>query len=343
MCLILLASLVWLTSCEDYGKDRTVKSGGGLDELMIILADSQYQGPLADTLIRYLNSPYPGLPQFYEPLFPIKIRSFARYKAGSEVFHKYRNLVFATAFKEEQDPENLYVQEHIGEEAFQAAFQSDTNWYTIKHDEFAEPQLTIYLYAPTYQQLYDRFVRYHQSLYDEIRAVETARLRKQLYVSGQNVKAEAAINKQFGFHVKIPEDYLLARNDSNLIIVTQAMTFRDKKDNSIKEIKRNLVFTSFQVSQEELAKMTYPSLGDIQTVGYPIVLQDAMTGRVFFGADSTYSVHSDTKNSLVFQDTLIAGWQTGIAQPRALADGSAIYGRSVPHLYISRVRVTPSI
>ncbi len=298
--------LPWLTGCYKEEEQALPTAGGNLDELMIIVDDADFQQPISDSLIYHFFTPYPGLPQLYEPTLPIKIREWKRYEAASDLFHKYRNLAFV-AILSENTPITQFVRQQIGEEAYQKALTDPSTWMVVTHDQFAKPQRTIYLFAPTYEEMYDRLNRGFQQVVAVVKEAENARLHKALFAKGHMRNIETALTTYMGITIEVPAYYSIAMANDTIVWFDYLEAYFDKKENQTKQIRRTFLV------QEVLLDDIYASpfydryadqSGTVDVL--PFAARDLMNSRYIFGRDTTFSPYTDYRQPL-FQEQIENG------------------------------------
>lgn len=289
----ILPILFILISCENYDEYRKNLTGGDVDEIMFIIDDRHLEAALSDSLIYHFAVPFPGLPQYHEALFPIKIRSFNRYAAAPDIFHKYRNLAFVSVFTEESKINRL-IQGSLGRERVQQAIDDGKLFYYIEKNKFAKPQLVIYLFAPTLDLFYSRLNKHKQALFDEIKEAETHLLHKKVYGQGRNVKAINVIKGKFGIQVDIPSKFMTYKEDSNLVWVAQEYEFRDKLENITKQVKLNILIRSFPIAEESgFLDLQDTMIEKHGVLPYPFIFRDSITSTHVYGSDSSYTMYID--------------------------------------------------
>lgn len=292
-------SVLLLAGCADGSESRPLPtSGGDLDEMMVIVDDKDFHTYLDSMLMYAFYAPYPGLPQLYEPLLPIKIREWSRYKNAEDIFHKYRHLAFV-GILEEETPISLHVQKAIGKQLYQRAYEDTTFYFAIDRNKYANPQLVIYIFAPTREALVKRIMAHKEELVATIKAHENKRLRKKLYTDGELQKATNHLEKNMGITMRFPDDFELVQANDSFLWLHKEMAVFDNRENITKEIKHDWMIRTYALNDEvnELT-LTAPPYEAQEVQGYPFILRDRLLANHIHGYDSTLSPHTDAKRPL---------------------------------------------
>lgn len=289
---ILIISLV--SACATGEEQKPLpSSGGSLDEVMIIVDDVDLQTPFDSMLIYAFFEPYPGLPQLYEPLLPIKIREWKRFKNADGLFGKYRHLAFV-GILEEKSEISLKVQQAIGEDLFKRAYQDSTLFFAIERNKYSKPQLIIYLFAPTREILTERLLEHKHKLVNTVKEHENKRLLSLLLGGSKAATATKHLEDKMGFTMQLPGDFSIkAKNDSFLWVRAEEAVF-DKQENITKQIKRDWLFQSYDLIQGvDVTTLTNSALDKQAVIDYPFILRDNLLARHIMGQDSTYHPYTD--------------------------------------------------
>jgi uncharacterized protein DUF4837 len=301
--IVLLFIVGFLSSCEDYEQKVITNTAGSLDELMFILDDKYIEQPLSDSLIFHIGRPYPGLPQLHEPLFPMKIRSFKRYRKNTEVFNQYRNLIFVSPL-DDQTKIDQFIKKEVGKNNLQKVHSNPDFFYFIKKNQFASPQLVIYMFAPDLKSLTTRLRKHKTALFDIIKQSENLKFSKVVYAKGENKKASKRISEVFGFSLKIPYDFHIAEQNDRFIRLARVTKFFDKKENIQKEILVSIMVEKFSLDSTDYIKSIRDEKNEsLGMLAYPFSLTDTLFKNHVIGFDSTYHPYID-KDQLLFQNVI---------------------------------------
>ncbi len=299
---IVLSLLIGSTACApDEAEDRLPTSGGDLDEVMIIVDDIDFQTDFDSMLIYAFFEPYPGLPQLYEPLLPIKIREWKRYSNAPDLFGKYRQLAFVGILEEKSDI-SLKVQQAIGKDLFQQAYRDDELFFAVERNKYSKPQLVLYLFAPTREILIERVLEHKHKLVNTVKEHENKRLKKLLLGGKKLARFTEHVAAHMHFSMDMPGDYsVMAKNDSFIWVRAEEAVI-DKQENLTKQIKRDWLVRSYDVEDNlDESKLTNPALDEQPVTDYPFILRDNLLARHIMGKDSSYHPYTDIVRPL-FQE-----------------------------------------
>lgn len=302
-------------SCANGDEQRPLPAAGGsLDELMVIVDDADLHTPFDSMLIYAFFEPYPGLPQLYEPLLPIKIREWKRYANAQGLFGKYRHLAFVGILNEKTDL-SLHVQQAIGEELFQRAYTDSTLFFAIARNVYSQPQIVCYLFAPTREQLVKRLLANKHQVVNTIKTHENKRLRA-LQLSGERLAAATKhLEANMGFTMQLPGEYTIkAINDSFLWLRAEEAIF-DKQENITKQLKKDWLIRKYDLTDGvDETQLTNTALDSQPVVDYPFILRDNLLATHIMGQDSTYHPYTDIIRPLFQEPQTFGGVHAQISR-----------------------------
>lgn len=291
--LLTLTIALFSSGCEDYKQEKLPASGGSIDEVLIVLNDDQVQTPFSDTLIYFFMQPYEGIPQ-YEPKFKLRIKKYSQFKGAGDLLNNYRNIIFCAAL-DHQGAVSKEIKNKLNDQIQRAS--SDSSFFFIhKTNVYAKPQLLIYLFAPDRHALINRLTYQISSLFNLIRNHENKRISASLFARGEQKYLEDSIFTFTKVHLRIPSGYLAISLDKNAAWLKKESTFRDKKNNVLKEIKQNILIRRFDISKEKAAKIVFAyndSLNKAIPYAYPIALRDSVAQIMVKGTSDDYSMYTD--------------------------------------------------
>jgi Domain of unknown function (DUF4837) len=301
--ILLLFATGLLSSCEEYENKPVTNTAGKLDELMFIVNDKYIEQALSDSLIFHFGRPYPGLPQLHEPLFPMKIRSFKRYLRNRDVFNQYRNLIFVSPFDDDTKI-NRFIKKEIGKQNITKVNSNSDLFYFIKKNQYASPQLVIYLFAPDIKSLTSRLRKHKEELFEIIKQSENEKFEKVVFAKGENIKASQSITRLFNFSLKIPSDFHIAEQNNNFLRLARVTKFFDKKENLQKKILVSIMIEKFSLDSIDYVQNVHDDKIEASgMIAYPFSLTDSLFKYHVIGMDSTYHPYVD-KDQLLFQKVI---------------------------------------
>lgn len=293
--------LLLIAGCEDYEDEKRQTSAGGVDEVLIIVDDQFLKTDLTDTLAYYFSQSFPVLPQ-PEPNFDVMIRSYTQF-SHSELIQNHRNIIFVAPLNSEGKVSSI-IKERLGDENILRA-QEDTSFYfAIQKNVFARPQLVIYAFAPTKEELIDRFVERKSAIFDLISKSEIEKLEGALYYSGTNKAAIEKIKNKFGISLKIPNNYTVINEADDHLRLVKEQYYRDQQDNIVKEIKQNLVIHSFDLDSINIEAIKDSLISARGLNVLPYALRDSMGKKYIGGVAENFYMYSDKIRPL-YQDSMM--------------------------------------
>jgi len=298
---ILSISLLF-TSCEDYSDQRIMSSGGGIDEILVVLNNEDVQTPFSDTIATYFTNLYPGLPQD-EPRFDLNIRSYRQFNEGGDLLKKYRNVIFAASLDKEGPVSNL-IRTRLGEEHLERLRNDTTFFYALQRNVFAQPQLVVYIFAQTQDQLISRLDQHQNQIFKVIADSENQRLQNEIYAFGENNTIRKQVEDKFGISMKIPTNYVVAAEDNDFIWIAKDQVFTDRQNDIVRQINQNILIKSFPLDENRsLLNLSSVHTSDIDVRQFPVILRDSIGGDYVFGVDETFTMHTDVIRP-IYQDSI---------------------------------------
>jgi hypothetical protein len=302
-----LALTLFLAGCEDDTPAPLPTSGGAIDELMFVVDDAHVETAVSDSLLYHFFRPYPGLPQLYEPLFPMKIRAYKRYEQSRDLFNKYRHIVYVSALEEKSEL-GLMIQKDIGEENYRRAYSDSSFFFITERDKFAKPQLVVWMFAPTWDELFRRVATHMHRFAAEVKAVENPRISRTLYHSGKNPAISERLENAFGITMDIPGDFSIYRENDSLVWFRKDVSFTDKEENQMKQITRNIIVASMDMgTYSKLTARPDPLITRHGVDAPAFVFANHLMHQYIIGTDSSYRMHMDTIRPLYQQTTHVNG------------------------------------
>lgn len=227
-------------------------SSGKTLELMIVADKDTYSGSTFQIIDSLFAAPKEGLLNT-EPLFSIVVIPPSSFQ-NTEMFRVHRNIIILDIKKD--NPNKVY--KHI--------------------DSWAEPQV-VFDFAVTNRHTLDSFLlKYHDMIIDNMYDAEHRRVQR-AFMSIPGYDAMKAIEKNFGFHLTLSNEYIIAKMQPDF-----AWIRKETKDYSIGLLIRYVPYTtqdafavlSIQDSIDAMMKQFVPGSIDSSYMGlerknFPIV------------------------------------------------------------------------
>lgn len=213
----ILAVLLQFSACNEQDKRdmANVQSKGNIGDLIVIMDSTRWKGPIGDTLRSIFSAEVPGLLQS-EPYFKL---TYFHPNIFNNFIKTQRNLIFVTSL-EDDSPTGQRMRQYFSQQSIESINRDSTIFMLPKKNEFARNQEILHLFGKTDKQLLSNLSRNKEAIRQHFNKIELGRLNKNSFAP-ENKDLSAQISKQHGFHMRIPENYTLAKSDSNFVWVTR--------------------------------------------------------------------------------------------------------------------------
>lgn len=316
-----------LTACSE-DVQRSMKAVptafGNLNEIVVIMDDDMWEGPVGDTLRYYYSSAYPMLPQ-PEPIFDL--RHFTPNDLRKDPLRReLRTYMPVANLNDEDSPTTKMVIKDIGKEKARAARETPAeNNSAVGKDKWAKGQLLIYQFAYSHDQLIEVLKENFPSVHKRVNKFDSRKLQAYVFLDGENKRLMEEVKSDIGVKMRIPNDYFMAINDEEIIwmrketdeissnLMLKKLPYESKsqlsKDYLItlrdsigkKYISSTLEDTYMQVNDEDLPVISNPTKVNgyyaIKASGIWEIVNDYMGG-----AFVSYLIHNPNTNELLFVD-----------------------------------------
>lgn len=197
---------------------------GKVNEIVVIADKSIWEGPVGDSIQYYLSSAYLILPQ-PEPIFDLRHLTPGDL---SEVpmrknFRSY--LIIGNLSNNTSEASNM-IKQDLGAEKVRRAKEDKNFNLSIGRDKWANPQLLIYQFAYSDDELIANIKKNHLTIAKKIHDNDEPYIEANIYQVGSNLEINKKIKQEFKAEMNIPDDYDLAMHDS----VTNTLWLRKETD-----------------------------------------------------------------------------------------------------------------
>lgn len=264
-CWLLLISLFYGCDADSLQSNTKPDSAGKIDEIIVIMADSDWKGEVGNVFRETIGGIYPGLPQG-EDRFDLRHISFNAFKG---LFRRSSTVVYVS-------PSNCDspLCQHV-KEAF-THYEKQGNDYIISFKNvYAEPQKVVYVSAPDSQGLISTIIEGQNRIIKSVGEIEDKKAYNNAYASRTNKGYTDLVKKTANINCPIPNSYRLVVEEKDCV------WFRQDLEGAVS----NLVFHVKQLDSLDF---------DEKTIG--IEMRDNY-GKLY--------VQSDTEGSYMMSDTLI--------------------------------------
>lgn len=265
-CSFLFINLFYACSGDAMKSQTKPDSSGKIDEVIVIMAESDWKGDIGNTFRETIGGIYPGLPQG-EDRFDLRHIPFNAFKG---LFRRSSTVVYVS-------PTNCDspLCQHV-KEAF-THYEKQGNDYIISFKNvYAEPQKIVYVSAPNKQTLESIIIEGQNRIINTISEIEDQKAFNNAYASRKNESYTSLVEKTLSINCPIPNSYRLVVEEKD------CLWFRQDIEGAVS----NLVF---HVKQLDSLSFNQKNIG--------IKMRDNY-GELY--------VKSDTEGSFMISDTLIA-------------------------------------
>lgn len=188
-----MVAVVLLNSCTTSTKRPSkVRSIGKTSEILVVVEnEQQWENSIGKTIRKYFGKDQDGLPQ-PEPLFDI---AHVTKSSFSDLLKKHRNIFIVEIDKNSVEPKVEMVENH-----------------------WAQPQVVVRITAPNKNLFIQTFEKNADLFLEKYDQTERERIKAVLKPASES-KAAAAIRKNFGISMIIPEDFHLVTSKPNFVWV----------------------------------------------------------------------------------------------------------------------------
>ncbi|QHT66313.1 DUF4837 family protein [Rhodocytophaga rosea] len=239
---LIILSISQLSACSEQDKKdmANVQSKGNIGELIIIMDSVRWKGAIGDTLRNIFTTEVPGLLQS-EPYFKL---TYFHPNLFNNFIKTHRNLIFVTSLGDESST-GQRMRQFFSQSAIDKVNQDSTFFMLPKQNEFARNQHILHLFGKTDKQLLANLSRNKEAIRQYFNKIELGRLNSNSFAP-ENKELTAQISKEHNFTMRIPENYALAKSDSNFVWVT-----RPAKDLNMHVFVAYKPYTSKEVFEPE--------------------------------------------------------------------------------------------
>jgi hypothetical protein len=189
---------------------------GNLNEIVVIMDEDMWNGPVGDTLRYYYSAAYPLLPQ-PEPVFDL--RHFTATDLKKDPLRKeLRTYMLVANLNDESSETTKMVLNDIGEEKARAARETpDEVNSVVGNDKWAKGQLLIYQFAYSHDALTEVLKKNFPYVRKRVNKFDDRKLQAYIYLDGENKPLMEEVQNDMGVNIRIPNDYFMAINDGEVI------------------------------------------------------------------------------------------------------------------------------
>ena len=296
---------------------------GKTNQLVIIADQEIWDGPVGDSIRHYYSTAYPILPQ-PEPIFDLL--HFSLEDLSKEPLRKELRTYMVVG---DLNTKNSTVTEMLVNDLGKEKTSNGKQSVVIGKDKWAAGQKFFYLFGKGEDQLISNITNAFPTISKKINEFDLEQVDANAYLGQENRIIQNVIKDRFGFDIKIPSNYVIAIDTTDLMwirqddrysvnnILIQRIPYTDKSQISkagIKQIRNEFgkmfVSTSdkqntyMRVNDVDLPMYTRPVTVDkkyaLEARGIWEIVNDFMGGSFI-----SYLILDETKNELIYLDGFI--------------------------------------
>jgi hypothetical protein len=216
--LITFSSLLLLSSCTEEvqrGLRSVPTAFGNLNEIVVIMDDDLWDGPLGDSIRYYYSAAYPLLPQ-PEPIFDL--RHFTpKDLDSSPLLRELRSYMAVGIISDSSSPTTNMIAKDLGAEKTSQAKQDPAFNSTLGYDKWAKGQLVIYQFATSFDDLVGVVKENFPAVKKRVNDFDRKKLEAYAYLNGENKRLSEEVHSTMGVELKVPSGFFMAINDGEVI------------------------------------------------------------------------------------------------------------------------------
>jgi hypothetical protein len=167
---------------------------------------------VGDALRDIFLEPIPGLPQeeaYFNP-------RFVRPQDLNSVLKLVKNLVYVATL-DDKTPGGQILLRNFTKNSIERIKKDPSLFMFSKSDQFARGQEVLHLFGNNDQELVENLYENEEKLREHFLKLERKRLRSSLFKTRERKKLENVIRKKHDFHIRIPYEYELAKQQDNFV------------------------------------------------------------------------------------------------------------------------------
>lgn len=212
---IILFVGIFLVGCSDEVREQfssTPNALGRVNEIVVIADKSIWEGPVGDSLQYYLSSAYLILPQ-PEPIFDLR-HFVPKDLLEVPVRKNFRSYLFIGNLSNNTSETSEMIRQDLGIEKVNRAEQDKNFNISIGHDKWASPQLLIYQFGFSDDDLIENIKKNYPAITQKVHEHDGPFVEANIYQAGSDLELNNKIKSEFNVEINIPDDYYLAMQDS---------------------------------------------------------------------------------------------------------------------------------
>jgi len=196
---------------------------GAVAEILVVMDSVRWNGAIGRALKRIFYADIPGIPQD-EKRFKVLYVHPDNFKT---LLKRHRNLLFVTSLEDKSNAGQI-MRSYFNKDALDK-IKSDSSLFMIsKDDVYGRGQKFLHLFAQTDDQLIEKIEKYQESIYHYFYDIEIKRLAQGLLSMSEQEKLSDYLYKKYGFKIRIPASYELAKEEEGFIWLRQMGEPADK-------------------------------------------------------------------------------------------------------------------
>lgn len=216
-----LATTIMLTACDgDYRR----MAQGGLSEVLVVMDSTQWESETADAIREVFGREMMWLPRpeiRYDLRF-VDLRS----NRDLEFARSHRNTIFAAPINEQGNVAS-FIRAVMSEE-IKERIADGRNFAFPLRDRWYRDQWTLFLSAPSHEELAHQLRTSGNSLVRNLDEIERDRWARQVYRRGEQVNLADTLLQKHGFRIRVQHDYRIGVDTTGFVSLRRFLHDNDR-------------------------------------------------------------------------------------------------------------------
>ncbi|WP_176955941.1 DUF4837 family protein [Catalinimonas alkaloidigena] len=210
---IVLLAVLGACSTDESSSDLTKPVAlGRAGDVLFVVDSTLWNGPVGKQLRTIFEQPMPGLPTDEAAYY---VQRISPYDLSNRFQQQRRNLVFVHVFND-KSAESQRMSTYFGKDVRERVDSDSSFFLATEENKFARGQTVMYLFAPTAADLLAQLQENPQRILNRFRNSELKSIRDDV-LKKENRSLERQLRNDYGFVIRLPENYKLALERDNFV------------------------------------------------------------------------------------------------------------------------------
>jgi hypothetical protein len=212
--ILLIATTIFTGACSTSSMDQTFKetAGGAIGEIILVIDEDLWKGDIGTELKEIFAKPFPGLYRS-ENMFELRQVNPAKL---TKTLRNARNVIYVNLLNDNSEGSRI-VRANYSPETLER-IKADPDWFMqTTRDENAVGQETLHLFGRNKEELLANMSANRLKLRDYFNTNERKYITSRLVKGKQSETLKAAMIKEYGKSLRVPDGYRLVRMTEDFI------------------------------------------------------------------------------------------------------------------------------